>query len=209
MSRPKCSVEGCERNVAGRGLCHSHHSMARQRGALPETGERTKASLYKTNEQRLLEHSRKQPNGCREWIRALDSAGYGQTAYRHNGTHRGVRAHRLAYEVWNGPIPDGLMVRHTCDNRKCIEPTHLILGTAQDNADDLRSSRRRKGEGAGDRNGRARLTNEQAEEIRMRYRRGGISQEQLADEYGVSQFAVSAIVRGKRYAVPATQGRLL
>ena len=211
MSRAICSVPDCGRTARGRNLCSSHYQAARYAGTLPETWERTKSSLYKTNEQRLLEHSRTRTNGCREWVKRLDPAGYGQTGYfdPQLGATRGERAHRLAYKVWNGPIPDGLMVRHTCDNRKCIEPTHLVLGTAKDNANDLRASRRRKGKCIGSENGRSKLTNEQAEEIRMRYRHGGISQEQLADEYGVSQFAVSMIVRRKRYVVAQTQERLI
>lgn len=45
-------------------------------------------------------------------------------------------AHRAAYEHFNGPIPDGMLIRHACDNRGCVRPDHLLVGTAKDNADD-------------------------------------------------------------------------
>lgn len=52
-------------------------------------------------------------------------------------------AHRAVYMLMVGPISDGLLVRHTCDNRVCVNPAHLLLGTTQDNADDRRIRGRR------------------------------------------------------------------
>jgi hypothetical protein len=68
-------------------------------------------------------------NGCWEWSRTRHSKGYGN-ASRNN---KSIRAHRYAYEIWNGPIPDGMMVLHSCDNPPCCNPDHLRLGTAHDN----------------------------------------------------------------------------
>ena len=109
------------------------------------------------------------------------------------------RAHRVAFELANGEIPEGMMVLHTCDNTLCCNPAHLYLGNHAQNMRDMVDRQRRKGTGAGSSNGRSKLTQEQVAEIRALYASGGLSQDKIAARYGVSQFAISAIVRNKRY----------
>lgn len=75
--------------------------------------------------------------GCWEW-QAAKTNGYG----RINVEGRAIPAHRLAYELTNGPIPQGLFVLHSCDNPGCVNPEHLRAGTALDNMLD-RSARGR------------------------------------------------------------------
>lgn len=70
---------------------------------------------------------------CEEWSRARDKDGYG---VRRVGT-RTVKAHRHAYEQKHGPIPDGMLVMHTCDNPPCVNLDHLRLGTVADNNRDM------------------------------------------------------------------------
>lgn len=108
------------------------------------------------------------------------------------------RAHRVAYELVNGEIPAKAMVLHECDNTLCCNPDHLYLGDHHQNMRDVVERKRNKGH-PGAQNGRAKLTQEQADAIRVRYAAGGISQQAIADEIGISQFAVSAIVRNERY----------
>ena len=74
------------------------------------------------------------PDDCWEWRAARMWKGYG-----HFGVARDlvVRAHRFAWEVSRGPIPNGAMVLHRCDNPACCNPAHLFLGTARDNTDDM------------------------------------------------------------------------
>ena len=82
----------------------------------------------------------KHPSGCWEWMSALDKFGYGQC--RFNG--KNWKSHRLFYSLFKGPIPNGLFVCHSCDNKKCVNPDHLWLGTAQDNSTDMKIKGRSK-----------------------------------------------------------------
>lgn len=109
-----------------------------------------------------------------------------------------TRAHRVAFEIAVQLIPAGAFVLHRCDNTLCCNPKHLYLGDHAQNMRDMVERRRRKGTGSGERNGRAKLTQAQADEIRTLYADGMVQQE-IADAYGISQFAVSQIVNGKRY----------
>jgi hypothetical protein len=98
-----------------------------------------KFSKVTSSEDRLLGKRHIDPDtGCWLWTGGGIAKGYGmlQIRYRH------VLAHRLAWEVWRGPIPDGLCVLHHCDNPPCFNPDHLFLGTrADNNADKVRKGR--------------------------------------------------------------------
>lgn len=80
---------------------------------------------------------------CIEWNKAKDKAGYGVSWL--NG--KWIRAHRKVYIQTYGSIPQNLVVRHSCDNRSCVNPNHLILGTHQQNSSDMVTrDRQAKGE---------------------------------------------------------------
>jgi hypothetical protein len=76
-------------------------------------------------------------DGCWEW-QASRMKGPGTPTYGFFGKSHGpvVLAHRYSYEMFVGPIPESMQVRHTCDNRTCVNPSHLELGSHQDNMDD-------------------------------------------------------------------------
>lgn len=131
---------------------------------------------------------------CWPFVGKTDKFGYGIIL----GTNRkNVVAHRAAYESKVGPIPEGLIVMHTCDNPPCCNPTHLRLGTIGDNNRDRSAKGRgRENRQNGAANPRAKLTDEQVVEIRRLYAAGELSQQKIADMFGVRQPQVSRIIRG-------------
>jgi hypothetical protein len=140
-------------------------------------------------------------NGCWNWTGTISTTGYGQIGA--GGRSAGLlHTNRAAWLVTHGEIPDGLFVCHSCDNRRCINPAHLFLGTHADNMRDMRE----KGRGAkGDRLPHTKLTDEQVRDIRDRYvlkygppKRGGrrSNAQELAAEFGISQVYVSQLVHG-------------
>lgn len=132
--------------------------------------------------------------GCWLWTMACDRDGYGVYSPGRGAGSKQWRAHRLAWVLFRGPIPDGTQCLHKCDTPGCVNPDHLFLGSHKDNFRDQVAKRRHA---FGVRNGRAKLDPSKVKIIRERYARGGISQQKLADEYGVDQFTISQVVRGR------------
>lgn len=130
-----------------------------------------------------------EPNsGCIIWLGSVTS-GYGTV--RINTVL--MRAHRCSYETFKGPIPEGLYICHTCDNKLCVNPEHLYAGTASDNLNDAYRRGLKKPK-LGQTNGNAKLTDAQVAEIM----RGTGSQSVEGKKYGVSQAHISWIRKGKR-----------
>lgn len=126
---------------------------------------------------------------CWLWTGCTTACGYGR-ASRYGGAN--VLAHRLAYELAVGEVPDGLCVMHVCDTPACVNPAHLRLGTQRDNVADCVA----KGRTAhGEKNGRAKLTSADVRAIRGAVRRGA-SQRAVADDFEVCPKTVSRITRG-------------
>jgi hypothetical protein len=110
-----------------------------------------------------------------------------------DGTDR-VKAHRWAYERWVGPIPDGHLVRHSCDITLCVDFEHLLTGTNADNMADM-VRRGRSPVNRGERNPNRKLTAEDAVAIRLRAG-AGESRSALAMTFGVTTAMIGRIVRG-------------
>jgi hypothetical protein len=129
---------------------------------------------------------------CWLWTGCKTEKGYGHLAV----DGRLVSAHRLAWEIQNGqPIPAGMHVLHHCDNPACQRAIHLFVGTRLDNAADC-VAKGRNYVARGERNGRAKLTQDAVREIRHRYVKGkGVcSQASLAREFGVHPRTIARIL---------------
>lgn len=136
---------------------------------------------------RLAARSIRAASGCLEIQGYALRSGHVQI---YLGRDRGVgRAHKVAWELVNGPIPDGLCVCHRCDNPRCVEPAHLFLGTQAENIhDSIRKGRYNAF-------GRQVLNAEQVYEIR-RLSKAGVRQKDIAARFGIRRHSVSGIVNG-------------
>jgi hypothetical protein len=105
------------------------------------------------------------------------------------------RAHRLSFEIANGPIPDGMMVCHVCDVPLCVNPAHLFLGTAKENIDDMDAKNRRVS-CKGQRNGASKLTTEAVRNIYLDPR----TNREIAQDYNVNSNLISQIRHRKIWA---------
>ncbi len=130
---------------------------------------------------------------CWIWTGSIDIGGYGHLYFGGRGSKE-AKAHRIAWLLVNGPIPNGLLVLHKCDNRPCIRPDHMFIGTAGDNARDAVAKGRWR---MGERNGNAKLTDADVPEIRRRLA-AGEKQRDLAAVFKVSQHLIGLVNRGHR-----------
>ena len=134
-------------------------------------------------------------SGCWEWRGFRDPRGYGKISI--GGSCR--LAHRAAWIINNGDIPNGLCVLHACDNPPCCRIDHLFLGTkGENNKDRAAKGRTRTGVRAGEFSATSKLTNAEVFEIRKMYAKG-IFQKEIAKIYRITQSAVSRAVSGKRW----------
>lgn len=151
------------------------------------------ASIHRPFAERFWERvTRNGPDDCWEWQGYRNRSGHG----RINAEGYRTTAHRIAYILTYGDIPDGLVVCHRCDNPPCCNPSHLFLGTlASNNAD-----RVAKGRGAqGSKQACAKLTEELVREIRATYECGNVTLVELAIRYGVTANTIGTIVRRKTW----------
>jgi hypothetical protein len=132
------------------------------------------------------------------WIWVGGHTQRGRPQIRVGGSKKQVYAHRWTYERFLGPIPEGLYVCHKCDNPSCVRPSHLFLGTQDDNMKDM-VSKGRQNRPKGESNGRAVLTEKQVLYIRRVYRkgRGKYGGCGLARRFGINAVTIRNIILRK------------
>lgn len=153
----------------------------------------------------------KRTDGCWLWTGAKDRKGYGRFSVgdsrREDGSRRNsmVAAHRFAYELHNGPIPQGpgwhgYCVLHRCDNPGCVRPDHLFIGTNADNVQDMDNKGRRvNAQVKGDMHPLAKLTTEKVLQIYAMVK-SDRTQTSVAREFGVCLSTVNHIKTGRLWA---------
>ena len=150
--------------------------------------------IGKSVEERLAAYT-KRKGKCLVWTGAVNdkdkTKGYGVIQI----LGRTKFVHQVAYELAHGKIPRGKVVRHTCDNRLCCEPTHLILGSHKENTQDM-VDRGRSAKGS--KHGRAKLTEKDVLAIREANSKG-TKQAELARNYSVAETTIEAILKRKTW----------
>lgn len=135
------------------------------------------------------------PDGdCWVWSGMVNNKGYGSFKIRkiqEDGTSKYplLMSHRFAYSIWVGPIPEGRIIMHRCDNPPCCNPAHLVLGSQYENLADASNKDRRE---------KFKLTRELVYEIQERYANGGGSIRSLAREYGVGKTTIENVIKGRK-----------
>ena len=182
-----CTVNWCDRPQYGRGLCSRCYQRAARAGTLPDWTKSIQPTIA-----RLMSKVTK-TDTCWLWTGGTNGRGYGVMGVER--PRRTAYAHRLSYEHFHGPIPEGAEVAHSCDVRNCVHPDHLSLMTRVENeADKSVKGRVPKGEGQW----RAILTEDAVREIRRRVANGE-TRTALAREFGTSPSNVEHIVAYRRW----------
>jgi hypothetical protein len=157
--------------------------------------QKTGRFLRDDPEKYFARHAEPKENGCIEWKGGEFQGGYGYFKCKAVWPTP-INASRGSWMIHKGPVPEGLFVCHTCDNRKCVNPDHLFLGTCKENMEDCKAKgRMNKGE---DRP-QAKLTEEGVRQIR-RLRQKGMGWRCLASRFGVGQNTIIRACTGETWA---------
>ena len=180
-----CGGDGCTSMAISRGLCGAHY-MKSKRLNLFQDVRRSEAPL----EERFFRQIEKS-NNCWMWTGRAIGKGYGSIGLGGKGAKQ-ILAHRLSYQIHKGPIPDGMVVMHKCDNPRCVNPDHLDAGTQSQNIKDAFTRMRKvlpTKKVRGEECGASKLTNE----IVLSIRSSGLSLSTLAELYKVSKSTIERV----------------
>lgn len=158
---------------------------------------------------RLLKLIRRDENGCWTWCGTVNGAGYGTIGLGTRCMGKDF-VHRVSYRIFIGQIPDGMVVCHRCDVKRCVNPLHLFVGTYKDNSDDMaakgrapvgdswKTERRTLRQVKGELHGMAKLTEPQVLEVR-RQSSAGKSKAEISNAFGVCRATIRNIVNGNNW----------
>ncbi|MGB3358141.1 MAG: HNH endonuclease [Rhodococcus qingshengii] len=133
----ECVIDECDRSVQARGWCHLHYQRWRKHGdPLANLNPVRPAGLSLADA--FATFATSTAGDCTIWEASRISTGYGQMRWK----GQPVLAHRVAYEIANGPIPEGMYIDHTCWVRACVNPAHLRLVTPKQNQENREGAQR-------------------------------------------------------------------
>jgi hypothetical protein len=186
-----CSVPGCGCRHYQRGFCTKHFARWKRHGDPAIT---LRPWLNWSPEETFRHWMPDDPpiSGCWPWRGRVGAHGYGLIGSR----DRHLRANRVAFELFNGPIGTGLVIRHTCDNPVCVNPAHLLAGTDAENSQDMVDRGRQQ---RGSRHRQTHLSEEDVRQIRIWHSAGDRTKKELAGMFGISRSAVGLIVNRKTW----------
>lgn len=196
MATPKvrtCTFDTCHKPAQARGLCPAHYQQQRQGIPLKPLRPNT-YGLSLSEKLAFYRDESGGPDACWEWQGTVAGTGYGVLYY--DGKLYG--AHVLAYVDANGDgdLEDADLVRHSCDNRTCVNPAHLLPGTYADNVQDMIERDRIP---RGEQRHNAKLNPAAVRDIRRRFASGEATVYRLAKEYGVNHTAIQQVIEGETW----------
>ena len=190
----KCGFNECQRLSVSKGYCDMHYRRILKYGDVNNFGSR-KVDIGNEVERFHKKYEIK-PSGCWIWTGGTRANNKGVLYPRHHqDSGKGTGAHRFSFSIVHGEIPKGMYICHKCDTPLCVNPDHLFCGTHHDNMSDMvKKQRSYKGRGE-DKKGRAKLTNEQANQIRKMK----LSHSKIAEMFKVSSATIGRIKRMEHY----------
>lgn len=181
-----CCIKGCDKKVEALGLCINHWRRNRKYGS-PVARKNHSGMFRGLSPAERFSMQMDKTESCWFWITGKDQDGYGSFKGEVDGVVHS-RAHRFSYALHKGPIPNGLLVCHTCDTPACVNPDHLFLGTSDDNMKD-KIAKGRSRVAFGEAAGKAKLTEKQIVEILQDPR----PYTAIASDYGVKSSTIGSI----------------
>lgn len=190
----QCAFNGCERDAVSKSYCDKHYRRLLKRGNVNDHGSRKVDDGNAT--ERFHQKYQIDESGCWLWIGGTRPNSKGVLYPRHwSDDQKSIGAHRFSFELVHGAIPKSMYVCHKCDTPLCVNPDHLFIGTHHDNMHDMVMKKRSFTGRGEDKKGRAKLTNQQAEQIRKM----NLSHSKIAAMFDVSQTTISRIKRRESY----------
>lgn len=194
-NNPKRRPRFCSLDCYGKSLKDKPSGLRHDDAARKKMGQARKDAFAKRRD--IWTKTEVQPGGCIHWTGSRNKHGYGKIylGRNENGSKIEPFAHRWAWEHHNGPIPDGMIVCHKCDNPICMNPSHLFLGTDTDNMADRDSKGR---QARGERSKLSKLTAQDVTAIRALHSQG-FKIGRLAEMFGITYPGISGIVHRRTW----------